>query len=567
MVKATNCKQTMMSSILVAIRPRPCDKISSIKINPTKSALQLTNRVGSTHHYTFDTVFDTSSTQDEVYDQLGAPIVQHVLSGFNSCIFAYGQSGSGKSHTIGGIVPRMMKKLISSDVAIQVGLLEIYCEKSKDLIQPKNMVKIRSVGRGTVFAEGQSYCDVSSYDEFDEMYNSAMKNRTTAATALNDVSSRSHCILSIKVKQLKVEKNKQKVINSVLHIVDLAGSERLDKSGVVGINKVESVAINKSLSTLNRVISLLASKKTGDHIPFRDSILTHILSNCLGGNSMTCMIATISLDDSNFSETENTLNYAKQAKRITNEIHANVEYRGEVDVDVEVEADMTEEDRKTIDMIRIQDEEWNRKLEEAMNKLSNVERELQVKTDQHAITQNKLAELELKIRQDKLDKLAKLDMGEDDTTEDITNLRELEDRNLALTSALEAERAKSRQIEVDARELAVQIEADQKMARELAIPIPTTWSMSVVFGTINGTRVIDVGPIKITLTQNKATCNGNAVNYGQRGTNKLVLNVSDGLLSISINGSRFNSNMQYLIQRPTPEQIVCNLPRQFVSIS
>jgi hypothetical protein len=574
----------MSYSINVAIRPRPTSVTSNfIKIDSSKSMLHLTSRVGSSHHYTFDSVFNTSTTQDQVYNDLGKPMLSHALKGFNSCLFAYGQTGSGKTHTINGLIPCFMNDLFSSidkeTASIHVGILEIYREKAKDLLKPVNTIKIRSIARGDVFVEGQEYTSIQSHEQFEQIYTSALRNRTVAQTALNDESSRSHCILTIKIKQLK----KSQILNSIIQIIDLAGSERIEKSKVEGVNKQEAVSINKSLSTLNRVISLLAVKKTNDHIPFRDSILTHLLSNCLGGNSMTTMIATISMNDDYIGETENTLKYAQQAKRIVSEIHANIEELGDTQEDDL--SDMNDDERKTILLMKQQDAEWTRQLEETREELMKARRALDEQltsnrqiTDLHAITQNKLAELEKRIQQERC---AKMDDEEDSELVEIIQLREVE-------SALELEKQrtqvqnsqlaeKSSQIQDLVQQLQMQKSAPIPVAEPMPIPVvepipppPVVaatpiyeWSLVMQFATINSQRTIEYQNMRINITPNKCSSvlNGKCGNmYGQRGTNNLSITLTHSTLTITINGSKFSGLLQSPIEKPSSTaQIVTSL--------
>ncbi len=567
---------TMSYSINVAIRPRPTTSASTcIKIDSTKSMLHLTSRVGSSHHYTFDSVFNPSTTQEQVYTELGKPMLSHALKGFNSCLFAYGQTGSGKSYTISGLIPCFMNDLFSNldptTSSIHVGLLEIYREKAKDLLKPMNSIKIRSIARGDVFVEGQEYVHVTSHGQFEQYYNNAMRNRTIASTALNDESSRSHCILTIKIKQL----NKSQILNSIIQIIDLAGSERIEKSKVVGVNKQEAVSINKSLSTLNRVISLLAIKKNNDHIPFRDSILTHLLSNCLGGNSMTTMIATISMHDDYIGETENTLKYAQQAKRIVSEIHANIEELGDTQVDDLSE--MTEDDKKTILLMKQQDAEWTRQLEETRAELLKTRQALDEQVtsnrqiiDLHAITQSKLLELEKKIEQEKC---AKLDNDESSDLVEIIQLREVE-------SALDLEKQRTQQQSTQIQELVLKLQQEQMQkvviiepAPIIPTPAPPTppptpppaptpkpiydWSFCVQFATINSVRTVEYKDIRINITPNKCTsvANGKCSNtYGQRGTNQFIMTISQTTLVISINGSKFFGLLNHPVEKPSSTQ-------------
>ena len=330
-----------MSSLKVAIRLRPLsprekDSELATSPNPSKNEISITNRK-KTINFAFDHVFTSNSSQEELYNQLGSDTVTSALQGYNICIFAYGQTGSGKSYSMmgaqgsnRGIIPRLCAELFAriqenvenskdSDekktYQVEVSYLEIYCERVKDLLNPSDKVlKVREHPKLGPYVDGLSKCAVSTYDEIERLMDEGNKSRTVASTKMNSESSRSHGLFKIIVSEkcCGVEKV------SKISLVDLAGSERATKTGVTGKHLREGANINKSLTTLGKVISSLAESSSSDsrHIPYRDSVLTWILKESLGGNAKTVMIATISPSMDNFDETLSTLRYANQAKNI-----------------------------------------------------------------------------------------------------------------------------------------------------------------------------------------------------------------------------------------------------------
>lgn len=284
------------------------------------------------------------STQAMVYRDIGEEMLQHSFDGYNVCIFAYGQTGAGKSYTMmgkqeegqEGIIPMICKDLFSrirdtaSDelkYSVEVSYMEIYCERVRDLLNPKNKgnLRVREHPLLGPYVEDLSKLAVTSYQDIHDLIDEGNKARTVAATNMNETSSRSHAVFTIFFTQQRHDKmtdlNTEKV--SKISLVDLAGSERADSTGAKGTRLKEGANINKSLTTLGKVISALAevaskSKKSkkADFIPYRDSVLTWLLRENLGGNSKTAMIAAISPADINYDETLSTLRYADRAKQI-----------------------------------------------------------------------------------------------------------------------------------------------------------------------------------------------------------------------------------------------------------
>ena len=285
--------------------------------------------------------------QRMVYNDLGVGVLNNAFEGYHTCLFAYGQTGSGKSYSMvgygknKGIIPIVCEEIfkridsVESNTLhgeVQASMLEIYNEQVQDLIKPPNErvkggLKIREDPKTGVYVEGLSKTPCSSYEEISGVLDKGNNNRTVAATQMNATSSRAHTVLTISFTQImyddtgKPQNRKQSNIN----LVDLAGSERASKTGATGDTLKEGSNINKSLSTLGRVITTLAKRASGskDVVPYRESSLTRILQNALGGNSKTTMIAAISPATFNVEETISTLRYADQVKSIKNQAIVN----------------------------------------------------------------------------------------------------------------------------------------------------------------------------------------------------------------------------------------------------
>ncbi|XP_042853441.1 kinesin-like protein KIF1B isoform X3 [Panthera tigris] len=265
----------------------------------------------------------------------------HAFEGYNVCIFAYGQTGAGKSYTMmgkqeesqAGIIPQLCEELFEKindncneemSYSVEVSYMEIYCERVRDLLNPKNKghLRVREHPLLGPYVEDLSKLAVTSYTDIADLMDAGNKARTVAATNMNETSSRSHAVFTIVFTQKKhdTETNLSTEKVSKISLVDLAGSERADSTGAKGTRLKEGANINKSLTTLGKVISALAEvskkKKKTDFIPYRDSVLTWLLRENLGGNSRTAMVAALSPADINYDETLSTLRYADRAKQI-----------------------------------------------------------------------------------------------------------------------------------------------------------------------------------------------------------------------------------------------------------
>ncbi|XP_026675524.1 kinesin-like protein unc-104 isoform X15 [Ceratina calcarata] len=349
-----------MSSVKVAVRVRPFNNREIVReaqciiemtgnttsiLNPkappgTKDAIKSFNYDYS--YFSMDPNDGNYSSQLMVYKDIGEEMLEHAFEGYNVCIFAYGQTGAGKSYTMmgkqeegqEGIIPQICKDLFRKisrnsneclKYSVEVSYMEIYCERVRDLLNPKNKgnLRVREHPLLGPYVEDLSKLAVMSYQDIHDLIDEGNKARTVAATNMNETSSRSHAVFTIFFTQQKQDSATGLVTEKVskISLVDLAGSERADSTGAKGTRLKEGANINKSLTTLGKVISALAEiatkkKKKADFIPYRDSVLTWLLRENLGGNSKTAMIAAVSPADINYDETLSTLRYADRAKQI-----------------------------------------------------------------------------------------------------------------------------------------------------------------------------------------------------------------------------------------------------------
>ncbi|TMS01070.1 Kinesin-like protein KIF1C [Larimichthys crocea] len=301
-------------------------------------------------NFTFDYSYWSHTTADDpsfacqrqVYKDIGEEMLLHAFEGYNVCIFAYGQTGAGKSYTMmgkqepgqEGIIPQLCEDLFQRTggntdpdltYSVEVSYMEIYCERVRDLLNPKSQgtLRVREHPILGPYVEDLSKLAVTGFTDIRDLMDAGNKARTVAATNMNETSSRSHAVFTIVFTQKRRDQmtslDTEKV--SKISLVDLAGSERADSSGAKGTRLKEGANINKSLTTLGKVISALAEmqsnkKRKSDFIPYRDSVLTWLLKENLGGNSRTAMIAALSPADINYEETLSTLRYADRAKQI-----------------------------------------------------------------------------------------------------------------------------------------------------------------------------------------------------------------------------------------------------------
>uniref|UniRef100_A0A3Q3AHJ3 plus-end-directed kinesin ATPase n=1 Tax=Kryptolebias marmoratus TaxID=37003 RepID=A0A3Q3AHJ3_KRYMA len=352
------------ASVKVAVRVRPfnsreTEKDSKCIIQMSGNTTTIINPKQAKDNKSFN--FDYSywshtspedvnyASQVRVYKDIGEEMLLHAFEGYNVCIFAYGQTGAGKSYTMmgkqdvkdqQGIIPLLCEDLFtkindntnnSMSYSVEVSYMEIYCERVRDLLNPKNKgnLRVREHPLMGPYVEDLSKLAVTSYNDIQDLMDSGNKARTVAATNMNETSSRSHAVFNIIFTQKRYDAETDNTSEKVskISLVDLAGSERADSTGAKGTRLKEGANINKSLTTLGKVISALAEvdssqnknkkkKKVESFIPYRDSVLTWLLRENLGGNSRTAMVAALSPADINYDETLSTLRYADRAKQI-----------------------------------------------------------------------------------------------------------------------------------------------------------------------------------------------------------------------------------------------------------
>mmetsp|Transcript_72978 Transcript_72978/g.144613 ORF Transcript_72978/g.144613 Transcript_72978/m.144613 type:complete len:879 (-) Transcript_72978:196-2832(-) len=375
------------TNVRVAARVRPllprekaANFCNCVTVGPQSKQLIVGNR----RAFAFDMAFDIDSTQEEIYNQCVAPLLAGCMQGYNATILAYGQTGSGKTHTLGtgheaettncdkeGIAPKLVKQSFDhfgrhgneTDFKASCSYIEIYNEEIRDLLRPdapKHLMAVRETVDGVIQVAGIHSEACNSAEQMLRCLNDGSRQRTTAATLMNEQSSRSHSILTIILEQrLRGQRHgahedgeatatndseDDEASNSAsskakdafacqpvyrtakFHVVDLAGSERAKRTGAVGSRFRESVSINTGLLALGNVISALGDPaKRGFHVPYRESKLTRLLQDSLGGNSRTLMMACTSCADNDLEETLNTLKYAHRARNIKNKPVVNVD--------------------------------------------------------------------------------------------------------------------------------------------------------------------------------------------------------------------------------------------------
>ncbi|XP_077565794.1 kinesin-like protein KIF21A [Stigmatopora nigra] len=369
------------SSVRVALRIRPQlarEKIEGCHICTYVMTGEPQVVLGKDKAFTYDVVFDMDAPQDAIYSQCTESLIEGCFEGYNATIFAYGQTGSGKTYTMGtgfdvgidedelGIIPRAVNHLFQGieerrklatergkpvpEFKINAQFLELYNEDVVDLFEAtrdsdarrqKSNVRIHEDANGGIYTVGVTTRSVTSAAEMMQCLKLGALSRTTASTQMNVQSSRSHAIFTIHLCQVRMcspdnenatdnrltgnsEIDEFETLSAKFHFVDLAGSERLKRTGATGDRAKEGISINCGLLALGNVISALGDRsKRSTHVPYRDSKLTRLLQDSLGGNSQTMMIACISPSDRDFMETLNTLKYANRARNIKNKVTVN----------------------------------------------------------------------------------------------------------------------------------------------------------------------------------------------------------------------------------------------------
>ncbi len=340
-IRPLNKRETQEYKSLNCITIQSDHELSIYKDSEPKND-PLTRDKQNKKQFTFDYVFGEGSTQEQVYTQTGSILLKKCITGLNGCVFAYGQTGSGKTYTMEGMEsdPGIMKRLSQDlfdhiatisdkiDVTIKATYLEIYQEKVIDLMAQKQglsgrgNLQIREDKLRGIFVENLCETPVSSFEEINQIITDCTQYRTKGETKMNAVSSRSHAVLTLLMEQRERDDDIGYTYKfSKINLIDLAGSERADATGAVGERLKEGAKINQSLSCLGQVINALCQQRP--HVPYRDSKLTRLLQDSLGGNSVTLMIVALSPASVNFEESLSSLQFADRAKQIKNKVHIN----------------------------------------------------------------------------------------------------------------------------------------------------------------------------------------------------------------------------------------------------
>jgi len=327
-----NLVQELRGNIRVLCRSRPSLDFEKSEITvkfPSDDTIELANSKGREKKWEFDTVFNPSKTNSQVFAQI-SDLCTSIIDGYNVCIFAYGQTGSGKTYTMEGspqdrgVNFRALERLFSEmkqknadgewEFQVKVSLLEIYNEQILDLLTDKKSSKKLEVKKGEhgMHVPGLTMVAVSGHEQVEKLMSLGQKNRSVACTDMNSRSSRSHCMLSTYLEAKNLITGE--VTRGKMHLIDLAGSERVSKSGVKGAQLTEATSINKSLSALGDVIQARANKQ--NHVPYRNSILTYLLQDSLQGDSKTVMFVQVSPVMTNAEESFCSLNFASRVRTV-----------------------------------------------------------------------------------------------------------------------------------------------------------------------------------------------------------------------------------------------------------
>eukprot|EP00923_Selenidium_pygospionis_P029675 GHVN01052856.1.p1 GENE.GHVN01052856.1~~GHVN01052856.1.p1 ORF type:complete len:748 (+),score=163.38 GHVN01052856.1:184-2427(+) len=337
----------MKSPLCITVPDPPAPDKKSKNKKPPVPQFAVISPGGPDRTFQYDHTFDINAAQPDVYEAAAKPIVECVLKGFNGTVMAYGQTGSGKTYSMQGtvdfekeagedegvltegmgVIPRMIHTVFGHiacadeniEFQLKLSIFEIYMEALKDLLDTtgtRTNLKIREDKVRGVFVEDLTEWSVASVEEVFACMRLGQKNRSVACTKMNATSSRSHLVFQLTIIQRNAFDLSQKV--GKLYLVDLAGSEKLSKTGAEGMTMEEGKLINKSLSCLGNVINALTNPKGRGHIPYRDSKLTRVLQDSLGGNSQTCLICTASPALDNEAETLSTMRFGQRAKAIQN---------------------------------------------------------------------------------------------------------------------------------------------------------------------------------------------------------------------------------------------------------
>jgi hypothetical protein len=337
--------QGKTETVKVAVRVRPMNSlekknnsINCVEVDKSNNQISITKPESKeSKSFQYDYVYDIESNQRQIYDDVAFSLVEAVLEGYNGTIFAYGQTGCGKTFTmmgdynnpeLRGIIPNAFSHIFghiqneetNKKFLVRCSFIEIYNEDIKDLLgkDSSKKLEIREDAKTGIYVKDMTMLQVKNKAEIENCLNLGNKSRHVGETTMNQESSRSHCIFTVHVEigeNMEDTKNK-KIKAGKLNLVDLAGSERQSKTGATGNRLEEAKKINLSLTALSNVINALVENK--QHVPYRDSKLTRLLQDSLGGNTKTVMIAAVSPSSFNFDETVTTLRYAARANSIKN---------------------------------------------------------------------------------------------------------------------------------------------------------------------------------------------------------------------------------------------------------
>ena len=335
-------------SVKVLVRVRPLHesqgRCTLLALNPPNVTVKHNNNPrscqGDGYSFTFDNIFGQESRQEDIFESVGQPACEAFIDGYNSAVFAYGQTGSGKTYTMYGentevgLVPRSLNFIfrrihelrdLGCSVSCSMSLIEIYNEQVFDLLSNSKALQLRE-DTGAVFLEGVESIEVDRFEQAMSILAKGSEKRTVGSTSANSCSSRSHSVLTLALRMEEYINQKKRIKTSNYHLIDLAGSERQRTSKSSGIRLKEAVNINRSLSALGNVIMALA--EGSKHVPYRDSKLTFLLRDSIGGNCKAFMIATINPSDRCAWETASTLRFASFAKLSSRTVARNVSSHG-----------------------------------------------------------------------------------------------------------------------------------------------------------------------------------------------------------------------------------------------
>ncbi|KAF7702335.1 kinesin-like protein KIF3A [Silurus meridionalis] len=436
-------KLEVSDNVKVVVRCRPLNQkekatgykqsvsVDEIRGTITVNKLEMTNEPPKT--FTFDTVFGPDSKQLDVYNLTARPIIDSVLEGYNGTIFAYGQTGTGKTFTMEGVraVPEL-RGIIPNSFAhifghiakaegdtrflVRVSYLEIYNEEVRDLLGKDQLQRLEVKERPDVgvYIKDLSGYVVNNADDMDRIMTLGHKNRSVGATNMNEHSSRSHAIFTITIEcsEKGIDGN-QHVRMGKLHLVDLAGSERQGKTGATGQRLKEATKINLSLSTLGNVISALVDGKS-THVPYRNSKLTRLLQDSLGGNSKTMMCANIGPADYNYDETISTLRYANRAKNIKNKARINEDPKDALLRQFQKEIEELKKKLEEGEEISGSEGSGSDEMDEGEDDATDGGERRRKRRGKKKVSPGKMAEMQAKIEEERKALEAKLDMEEEE---------------------------------------------------------------------------------------------------------------------------------------------------------